>query len=152
MSYKRWTIKDLAKTSDLKFAACILNERRTPLNPYTPMAQKLEHSKNMLLRMDAYLNGWGSGTSQPTSKTLEILYRDGYHSAARLIECMAADHDRYERESALLGECFAYLAEALPRQELRRVLIKNIGLTEEEIRKYQMEWLLEDQKDGETEV
>ena len=55
---KRWTIKELSETTDLKFAACILRERRAPLNPYSPLAQKLEDSKNMLLRMDGYLTGW----------------------------------------------------------------------------------------------
>lgn len=88
---KRWTIKELAEMSDLKFAACILNERRTPLNPYSPLDQKLETAKNLLLRMDGYLGGWGSGTTIPADKILEILYRDGYHSAARLIECLLAD-------------------------------------------------------------
>lgn len=39
---KRWTIEDLEKTTDLKFAACILNERREGLNPYTPLSQKLD--------------------------------------------------------------------------------------------------------------
>ena len=33
---KRWTIKELSETTDLKFAACILSERRAPLNPYSP--------------------------------------------------------------------------------------------------------------------
>ena len=51
---KRWTIKELSETTDLKFAACILSERRAPLNPYSPLAQKLGDSKNMLLRMDGY--------------------------------------------------------------------------------------------------
>ena len=54
---KRWTIKELSETTDLKFAACILRERRAPLNPYSPLAQKLEESKNMLLRMDTWLGG-----------------------------------------------------------------------------------------------
>ena len=83
---KRWTIKELNETTDLKFAACILNERRAPLNPYSPLAQKLGESKNMLLRMDGYLVGWGTGVSLPPQTTIEILYRDGYTSAARQIE------------------------------------------------------------------
>ena len=62
---KRWTIKELSETTDLKFAACILRERRAPLNPYSPLAQKLEDSKNMLLRMDGYLTG---GEAEPRSR------------------------------------------------------------------------------------
>ena len=54
---KRWTIEDLEKTTDLKFAACILNERREGLNPYTPLSQKLEKAKNLILRMDTPRDG-----------------------------------------------------------------------------------------------
>ena len=149
---KRWTIKELSETTDLKFAACILRERRAPLNPYSPLAQKLEDSKNMLLRMDGYLTWWGSGASLPPQKVVEILYRDGYHSAARLIEDLTADLGATDREHELLNACFTYLTNALPKPTLRRALRKEIGLTEQEIKKYQMEWVLEDHYDGEEEV
>lgn len=149
---KKWTIKELDEASNLKFAACILSERRAPLNPYSPLAQKLEESKNMLLRMDGYLAGWGTGASLPPQKVVEILYRDGYHSAARLIEDLTADLGATDRERELLNACFSYLANALPKPTLRRVLRKEIYLTDQEIKKYQMEWVLEDRYDGEAEV
>ena len=88
---KRWTIEDLEKTTDLKFAACILNERRESLNPYTPLSQKLDKAKNLILRMDGYAEGWGSGTEASTEDILKTLYRDGYHAAARRIENMLVD-------------------------------------------------------------
>ena len=40
----------------------------------------------------------------------------------------------------------------LKKPTLRRALRKEIGLTEQEIKKYQMEWVLEDHYDGEAEV
>ena len=136
----------------MKFAACILSERRAPLNPYSPLAQKLEESKNMLLRMDGYLAGWGIGASLPPQKVVEILYRDGYHSAARLIEDLTADLGAADREHELLNSCFAYLTKALPKPTLCRVLRKEIGLTEQEFKKFQIEWVPEDHYDGEAEV
>ena len=57
-------------------------------------------------------------------------------------------HTSYE----LLNACFTYLTNALPKPTLRRALRKEIGLTEQEIKKYQMEWVLEDHYDGEEEV
>lgn len=149
---KRWTIEDLEKTTDLKFAACILNERREGLNPYTPLSQKLEKAKNLILRMDGYAEGWGGGTEASTEDILKTLYRDGYHAAARRIENMLVDLKDMERERQLLDACFGYLAEALPKSNLLPVLRKEIGLTEQEIEKYQMEWLLEGKDDGEAEV
>lgn len=47
---------------------------------------------------------------------------------------------------------YAYLTNELPKPTLRRALRKEIGLTEQEIKKYQMEWVLEDHYDGEAEV
>lgn len=149
---KRWTIEDLEKTTDLKFAACILNERREGLNPYTPLSQKLEKAKNLILRMDGYAEGWGGGTEASTEDILKTLYRDGYHAAARRIENMLVDLKDMERERQLLDACFGYLAEALPKSSLLPVLRKEIGLTEQEIEKYQMEWLLEGKDDGEAKV
>lgn len=149
---KRWTIREMAETSDLKFAACILNERRECLNPYTPLAQKLEKAKNLLLRMDSYLGGWSSGTDLPTDKTVEILYRDGYHSAARLIEDLTADLGNASREHELLNGCFAYLTKTIPKPTLCRVLRKEIGFTEQEFEKFQIEWMPEGHCDGEAEV
>ena len=99
---KRWTIEDLEKTTDLKFAACILNERRESLNPYTPLSQKLDKAKNLILRMDGYAEGWGSGTEASTEDILKTLYRDGYHAAARRIENMLVDLKDRERERQLL--------------------------------------------------
>lgn len=61
---KRWTIKEINDSSDLKFAACILNERRAHLSPYTPLALKLKKVENILLRMDAYPQVWGSGSEE----------------------------------------------------------------------------------------
>ena len=149
---KKWTIKELAEASNLKFAACILSERRAPLNPYSPLAQKLEESKNMLLRMDGYLAGWGTGASLPPQKVVEILYRDGYHSVARLIEDLTADLGAADREHELLNSCFAYLTKALPKPTLCRGLRKEISLTEQEFKKFQIEWVPEDHYDGEAEV
>ena len=37
---ERWTIKDLNNISDIGFAIRILNERRTKLNPFSPLASK----------------------------------------------------------------------------------------------------------------
>lgn len=149
---KRWTIKEMAETSDLKFAACILNERRECLNPYTPLAQKLEKAKNLLLRMDSYLGGWSSGTDLPADKTVEILYRDGYHSAARLIEDLTADLGNASRERELLNGCFGYLTELMSREELAKTLRDRIGLTDDEIRQYQMGWVMEEDEDGEAKI
>lgn len=149
---KRWTIKELKEASNLKFAACILSERRAPLNQYAPMAQKLGEAQNLLLRLDSYMNGWGSEALMVKDQTLDALYRDGYHSAARMIEKMVADRAQNDRERDLLNNCFAYFAEALPGSDLLRVLREKIGLTDEEISKYQMDWLMEEQGDGEAQV
>ena len=65
---------------------------------------------------------------------------------------MLVDLKDMERERQLLDACFGYLAEALPKSNLLPVLRKEIGLTEQEIEKYQMEWLLEGKDDGEAEV
>ena len=61
---KRWTIEDLEKTTDLKFAACILNERREGLNPYTPLSQKLEKSEFQDLYSKGILALDGSGRAK----------------------------------------------------------------------------------------
>ena len=66
----------------------------------------------MLLRMDGYLNGWGSGVGLPGRKILDMLFQDGYTEAARLIECMVADSERAKREHELLERCFGYIVEA----------------------------------------
>ena len=104
------------------------------------------------LRMDGYLAGWGTGASLPPQKVVEILYRDGYHSAARLIADLTADLGAADREHELLNSCFAYLTKALPKPTLCRVLRKEIGLTEQEFKKFQIEWVPEDHYDGEAEV
>ena len=102
--------------------------------------------------LDGYAEGWGSGTEASTEDILKTLYRDGYHSAARLIEDLTADLGATDREHELLNSCFTYLTNELPKPTLRRALRKEIGLTEQEIKKYQMEWVLEDHYDGEAEV
>ena len=145
---KRWTIKELNEASNLEFATCILNERKAPLNPYSPMATKLENSKNMLLRMDGYLNGWGSGVGLPGRKILDMLFRDGYTEAARLIECMAADSERAKREHELLERCFGYIVEATEDDGVAKLLREIIGLTDEEIERYEMGWALDKEKEG----
>lgn len=145
---KRWTIKELNEASNLEFAACILNERRAPLNPYSPMATKLESSKNMLLRMDGYLNGWGSGVCLPMKKIVDMLFQDGYSEAARLIECLVADSERAKREHELLNNCFGYIVEVTKGSGVAKLLRGNIGLTDEEIERYEMGWALDEEKGG----
>lgn len=145
---KRWTIKELNEESNLEFAACILNERKAPLNPYSPMATKLESSKNMLLRMESYLNGWGSGVGLPAKKIVDMLFQDGYTEAARLIECMVADSERARRERELLNRCFGYIVEATSDNRVAKLLRENIGLTDEEIERYEMGWALDEEKGG----
>lgn len=145
---KRWTIKELNEASDMEFAACILNERKAPLNPYSPMAMKLEHSKNMLLRMDSYLNGWGSGVGISAKKIVDMLYQDGYTEAARLIECLATDSDRAEREHELLNNCFGYIVKTTKGDGVAKLLRDTIGLTDEEIERYEMGWALDEEKGG----
>lgn len=135
---KRWTIEDLEKTTDLEFAACILNERRASLNPYTPLARKLENAENRIRRMDELKKAIGKVSP-------ETLYGKDYQMIVKeLFGNMPMDCKDWERDRQVLDACFAYLAEALPKSNLLPVLRKNIGLTEQEICKYQMGWLLED--------
>lgn len=133
---KRWKIKELNEVSNLKFAACLLNERRACLNPYSPMAMKLESSKNMLLRMDGYLNGWGSGVEIPAERIINSLYQDGYKDAARLIEFLTADNERAKREREILNRCFGYIVAMSDEGGVDKLLCETLGLTNEEIERY----------------
>jgi hypothetical protein len=49
----RYTKRELADMSDLKFAMCILQERRNGLtNPYSPLAEKLRRTIHILEDLD----------------------------------------------------------------------------------------------------
>lgn len=39
---KRWTMKDLEEMSDNRIIKIILNERITSLNPYAPLARRVQ--------------------------------------------------------------------------------------------------------------
>ena len=149
---KRWTMKELEDTSDLEFAACILNERAAHLNPYTPLAQKLERVKSLLQRMSIYLLTSGKPETQTADKALGVLRRDGYLLAATMIENMIADRIKSWRENDLLNRCFSFLEYRLPKDELLQVLKNDIGLTDEEICEYTMSQLLEDQDNGKEKI
>lgn len=53
----RYTKKQLAEMSNIKFAICILNERLNVLNPYAPLASKLRASVRTLEDIDHEKNG-----------------------------------------------------------------------------------------------
>lgn len=44
----RWTLEELENTDNITFAACILNERRNKLSPYSPLAAKLKAAEKEL--------------------------------------------------------------------------------------------------------
>lgn len=50
---ERWTMKELKNTDDITFAVCILNERKKTLNPYSPLAKKLEEAAKTLSEIKA---------------------------------------------------------------------------------------------------
>ncbi len=47
----RWTMEELESTDDITFAISILNQRRSGLNPYSPLSMKLQHSVTTLERI-----------------------------------------------------------------------------------------------------
>lgn len=59
---ERWTIKDLNNISDIGFAIRILNERRTKLNPFSPLASKLS---NAVATLEKLRNEKGMDAEKP---------------------------------------------------------------------------------------
>ena len=101
---KRWTIKELENTSLFELASVILYERSSGLNPYSPLASKLKEAQHLMESLDlSSKNIKGDNTS--IEKTLEILYRDGYNSAAHLIEKLLIERAvmKTEEESSELS-------------------------------------------------
>lgn len=145
---RRWTIKELDEESDLKLAACILSERRERLNPYSPLATKLKSSENLLLRMDEYLGDCGIGSGISAKRVVNTLYQDGYTDAVRLIERMVAGGERAKREHEILNRCFECIAEKTNKKELVELLRNTIGLTDEEIELYELDWTLDKENGG----
>lgn len=44
----RWTMQELKDTDDISFAVAILGERKKGLNPYSPLAKKLDEAARTL--------------------------------------------------------------------------------------------------------
>lgn len=146
---ERWTKSELESMSDLKFASCILNERKRNLNPYSPLAKKLASATRFIEEVDDYsINGTGLKLS--AEEIVHILYRDGYHCAAKLIESMIGKMTADARQKELLGNCFDYITEVVPREGAAQTLRHTIGLTDDEIRRYEMGWAIEEDGDGGT--
>lgn len=82
---KRWTIGELENTSLFELASVILGERSSRLNPYSPLASRLKEAQRLMENMDFISKNTGVDSAS-AEKTIEILYRDGYNSAAHLIE------------------------------------------------------------------
>lgn len=47
----RWTMDELERTDDLTFAICILDERRSRLNRYSPLSMKIQAAQQTLRRI-----------------------------------------------------------------------------------------------------
>lgn len=144
---ERWTKSELEGTSDLKFASCILNERRNSLNPYSPLATKLASAARLIEEVDDYSRN-GTGLKLSAEEIVHILYRDGYHCAAKLIESMMAKMTADTRQKELLDNCVNYITEVVPRGEAAQTLRHTIGLTDDEIRQYEMGWAIEEDGGG----
>lgn len=145
---KRWTKSELEGMSDLKFAFCILNERRNNLNPYSPLAKKLASAARLIEEMDDY-SRYGTGLMLSAEEIVHALYRDGYHCAAKLIKSMMAKMTADTRRKELLDNCFNYITETASRGEVAQTLRHAIGLTDDEIRQYEMGWAIEEDGGGE---
>lgn len=101
---KRWTIKELENTSLFELASVILGKRSAGLNPYSPLASKLKEAQRLMENMDFSSKNTGVDSAS-VEKTIEILYRDGYNSAAHLIEKLLVERSvmKIEPESAELS-------------------------------------------------
>lgn len=47
----RWTMDELERTDDLTFAICILDERRSRLNRYSPLSMKIQAAQQTIRRI-----------------------------------------------------------------------------------------------------
>lgn len=147
---KRWSKSELDSVSDLKFAACILNERRMELNPYSPLAKKLASAEKLIEEVDDYSKN-GTGLMISAEVVVYALYRDGYHAAAKMIESMMAQKADGARQEELLNNCFDYITEVAPRGDVAQTLRKHIGLTNDEIQRFEMGWALAEDEDEQNE-
>ena len=86
----KWSDEKLDDMSSLEFAARILNEQKEKLAPSTRFYRKLDDAADFILEIDKYSQEIPD-TGFSVEKTVELLYRDGYHSAARLLEKMLAE-------------------------------------------------------------
>ena len=69
----KWTIKQLDEMDYLLFTISILNERLNKLNPYTPLAEKLQQSVARLNKIRDLLQSDGNGHRELINSLLKVM-------------------------------------------------------------------------------
>lgn len=107
----RWTMKELKEATDEQFLLSLVNERLSGLNPYSPLARRLQEVKKrfaghtVILRYPDYMNEDGNETYTEYSES------DDLHMAIAAVQQKAMDANTEDGESSVEDRTdFAVLA------------------------------------------